>query len=140
MALLDKFKKKPIPSASKKDAKSSAAKEEKVEAAKPATRGPLAKDGAGEAYKILLHPIFTEKGSRMQAQGFYLFAVTKAANKIQISRAIRDLYGVEPESVNIINMKGKNVRFGRFEGKEKDVKKAMVKLPAGQSLTVLEGV
>lgn len=151
MAFLDKFKKNPTgakaepkkastrPAAEKKADKADK-KEDKVEAKVAATRGPLAKDGAGEAYRVLLHPLFTEKGSRMQADGIYLFAVAKNANKMTVANAIKDLYGVKPVSVRIIVAKGKEVRFGRYSGKEKDVKKAMVKLPAGQTLTVLEGI
>jgi len=108
--------------------------------AKPAVRGPLAKEGGGQSHRILITPLLTEKADRQQSLGKYAFMVAPGANKIEIARAMRDLYGVKPVSVRVISVKGKNVRFGRTSGKQKDVKKAIITLKKGESISVLEGV
>ncbi len=103
-----------------------------------AVRGPLAKESAGQSHRILVRPVSTEKASRLQALGKYEFIVAKGANKTEVAQAVRDLYGVKPVSVRMISGKGKFVRFGRYTGKEKDYKKALITLKAGESLTVTE--
>lgn len=147
MGILDKISgkkekapaKKAAPKAKKAEtaaAKAEAPAQQAAPAAK--TRGPLAKEGAGEAYRILVRPVLTEKSSMLQAINQYTFAVAKGATKIDIARAVRDLYGVKPVGVRIINAEGKHVRSGRSQGQEKDVKKAVVTLKAGETLTVLD--
>lgn len=134
---------KPVVSADEKSS-DKADKEEKKgkkgskKEVKPAARGALAKEGAGNAYRVLATPVFTEKAANMQAQGKYVFLVAKSATKIDVASAIRDLYGVKPTSVRMIVQLGKQVRFGRFKGKEKDVKKAIVTLKKGDAIAVME--
>ena len=94
----------------------------------------------GNAYKVLVKPLVTEKASVLGAENKYFFAVALKANKIEIAKAIREVYGVKPEKVNIINMGGKEVRFGRTLGKRKDWKKAIITLPEGKTIKVYEGV
>ncbi len=149
MGILDKISgkkekepaKKTAPKAKKAEKADVAAKAEapaeKAETAAK-TRGPLAKEGAGEAYRILVRPVLTEKTSMLQSQNQYTFAVAKGATKVDVARAVRDLYGVKPETVRIVVAKGKKVRSGRSQGQEKDVKKAVVTLKAGETITVLE--
>lgn len=141
MGILDKISKKKAPSSAKAAEGKPAKSEDKTEAAAPkkVTRGALAKDGSGEAHRVLLKPVFSEKSSLLQAQGKYVFIVAKNATKVDVAAAIRDLYGVKPASVHIVVHKGKEVRFGKFSGKEKDEKKAIVTLAPGQTLTVFEG-
>lgn len=105
---------------------------------KKAARGPLAREGAGDAYRVLVRPVFTEKSAMLQSAGKYVFAVAKDAGKVEIAAAIRDLYGVKPVAVNIVKIQGKKVRFGRFAGKEKDVKKAIVTLKKGDTIAIME--
>ncbi len=140
MGIFGKNKKGEVsPKLSKKD--EPAAEPKKTEAAKkaePIVRGPLVKEGFGQSHRILVRPVSTEKASRLQALGKYEFIVAKGANKNEVAQAVRDLYGVKPVSVRMISGKGKFVRFGRFTGKEKDFKKALVTLKAGDSLTVTE--
>lgn len=140
MGILDKFKKDKAP-AKKAPSKAKKADEAKADAAvtaAKATRGPLAREGAGDAYRILLAPVMTEKSSMLQLANQYTFAVANSATKVDVARAIRDLYGVKPTQVRIVNAKGKVVRFGRSIGKEKNVKKAVVTLKKGESISVLE--
>lgn len=121
-------------------------KKEKVKKDKPAEEAkPEKKKGAtrrktvsGEASRIILRPVFTEKAERMQAYGKYTFMVSGDANKVEVARAIRDLYGVKPVSVRVLVSKGKSVRSGRTRGRRKDEKKAVVTLPPGQIITVME--
>ena len=137
MGIFDKMKKKstaPKNAETKKvDAvvKADGKNEEKTIA-----RGPLAREGAGDAYRILMHPVFTEKTSRLHALNQFVFAVAPKASKVAIAQAVRDLYGVKPESVRIILSLGKAVRFGKYNGKEKNVKKAIVTLKSGDAITI----
>ena len=121
-----------------KDVKAPAADEKKAEK-KEIKRGPLAKEHGGiSSYRILVKPVLTEKSARLEALGKYTFFVAKDANKNEIMRAVRDLYGVKPISVRIALKKGKTVHFGRFSGQEKDEKKAIVTLKKGDSINVSE--
>jgi len=133
MGIMDKIsgKKSAAPKAAAK--KPAAKKEEKA----PAVRGALAKEGAGDAYRILRSPVLTEKSARLQGLNQYVFVVAINATKVDVARAIKDLYGVKPTGVRVIKSEGKNVRFGRFSGKEKDVKKAIDTLKKGDAISVL---
>jgi large subunit ribosomal protein L23 len=92
------------------------------------------------AYRVILKPLMTEKVNELGVENKYVFQVAKDANKIEIAKAIKEVYNVDPEKVNIIKMKGKSVRFGRLFGKRSDWKKAVVKLPKGKTINVHEGV
>jgi large subunit ribosomal protein L23 len=94
----------------------------------------------GNAYKVLVKPLITEKATEIGAFNKYVFEVDKNANKIEIAKAINEVYGVKPLDINIIRMKGKKVRYGRTLGKKKDWKKAIVTLEEGKSIKIYEGV
>jgi len=89
---------------------------------------------------ILLRPLVTEKGTRLEQRGIYQFAVKVDANKIMIARAVESRYGIKPISVHVMHRKGKTTRFGRLSGKRVDWKKALITLPKGKSIDVHEGV
>ncbi|KKR57379.1 MAG: 50S ribosomal protein L23 [Candidatus Uhrbacteria bacterium GW2011_GWE2_40_58] len=89
---------------------------------------------------VIIRPLVTEKASFLASQSQYLFEVKLEANRIQVYKSIIALYGVKPVSVNIVNMKGKRVRFGRTNGRRKDWKKAIVTIPKGKTIDVYEGV
>lgn len=107
--------------------------------AKP-KKAKLKKDDTGEAYRVLVKPLITEKGSSLGMFNKYIFEVTPHTNKIEIKKAIKKVYGVDPIKVNIINILGKKVRYGRTEGRTKHWKKAVVTLPQGQKIDVQEGL
>jgi len=111
-----------------------AKKEAKVKKIKPK------KQDTGLAYRILIKPRITEKGSSLGIYNQYVFEVDKHANKIEIRKAIRKVYGIDPIKVNIINMSGKKVRYGRTEGRTKNWKKAIVTLASGQKIEMQEGL
>ena len=94
----------------------------------------------GNAYRILIKPLVTEKASTIGLENKYIFTVSQSANKIEIAKAVNEVYGVKPVSINIIRIRGKNVRFGRTRGRRKDWKKAIITLPEGKSIKIYEGV
>lgn len=79
---------------------------------------------------VILRPIITERSSEMMSDNKYVFEVAPKTNKTEIKQAIEKIFGVKVESVNTMNVKGKPKRMGRYTGKRKDWKKAIVKLAA----------
>ena len=91
-----------------------------------------------EARDIIIRPLITEKSTTLMAEGKYVFEVAKSANKIEIAKAISQIFKVKVASVNTINVEGKVKRMGRFIGKRSDYKKAIVKLAAGETIEFFE--
>jgi len=98
------------------------------------------KEDTGEAYRILSKPLLTEKATNLGAYGKYIFEVAPRANKIQIKKAIHDLYGVEVVRVNIMNQSGRAVQYGKSKGRTKSWKKAIITLKSGEKIEIYEGV
>ena len=80
------------------------------------------------ARDIILAPVITEKSVSAMADKKYTFRVADGSNKIEIAKAIEEIFGVKVAKVNTISMKGKKRRMGRFEGYTSDWKKAVVTL------------
>ncbi|MDI3533698.1 MAG: large subunit ribosomal protein [Thermosediminibacterales bacterium] len=80
------------------------------------------------AHDIIKRPIITEKSMTQMADKKYTFEVDIKANKIQIKKAVEEIFGVKVKKVNTMRMKGKRKRLGRYEGKRPDWKKAIVTL------------
>lgn len=139
MAIFGKQPKPPFkaPAAKPAEAKTDAA-DKPAEKKEKKPRGPLAKEQGGRSYRILIRPIATEKTSREEAYGKYQFIVANDANKVEVAAAVRDLYGVKPVAVRIVNLKGKQVRFGRLTGQQKSEKKAIVTLKPGETISPFE--
>ena len=83
------------------------------------------------AYDIIKRPIITEQSMMEAANKKYTFEVAKDANKIEIAKAVAELFGVEVKKVNTLNVRGKFRRQGRFEGYTRSWKKAVVTLTEG---------
>ncbi|MCI5552925.1 MAG: 50S ribosomal protein L23 [Tenericutes bacterium] len=83
---------------------------------------------------IIKAPIITEKSSTLAANNVITFSVDVRANKTQIKQAIEAIFNVKVDSVNIVNVKPKKKRVGRYTGKTNKVKKAIVKLKEGSSI------
>ena len=88
---------------------------------------------------IILKPIITEKMTAISEKlNQYGFIVEKKANKIQIKDAVKEIYGVEVESVNTMNFSGKtksrNTKAGFITGKTNSFKKAIVTLEEGETI------
>jgi large subunit ribosomal protein L23 len=93
-------------------------------------------------YKVVLKPLITEKSTRLKDRHRQLcFLVDRAANRIDVKRAVEALFKVKVEAVRIVNQEGKLKRFGRSSGYRPDRKKAYVRLKAGsKTIEYFEGV
>ena len=80
------------------------------------------------ARDIILAPVITEKSVSAMADKKYTFRVANDTNKIEIAKAVEEIFGVKVAKVNTISMKGKKRRMGRYEGYTSDWKKAVVTL------------
>ena len=80
------------------------------------------------AQEIIIRPIITEKTMAGVQEKKYTFEVAKAATKIDIARAVEELFGVKVSKVNTLHVRGKMRRQGRFEGYTRSWKKAVVTL------------
>ena len=79
--------------------------------------------------EVIIRPIITEHSYDMMEQNKYTFEVAKDANKIEIAKAVEEIFGVKVAKVNTLNMQGKRKRTGRFPmGRRAAWKKAMVTL------------
>ena len=92
-----------------------------------------------EARDILVRPLITERTTQLMAEGKYVFVVVKAANKIEIAKAVSEIFKVKVAKVNTVNVLGKKKRMGRTQGKRPDYKKAIVKLAPGETIEFFEG-
>ena len=87
-----------------------------------------------DARDILIRPLITEKSTQLMEEGKYVFVVAKKANKIEIAKAVAEVFNVKVANVNTVNVSGKLKRMGRFVGKRSDYKKAIVKLAPGETI------
>ena len=69
---------------------------------------------ATTAYDIIKRPIITEQSMAETEAKKYTFEVAKSANKIEIAKAVEEIFGVKVAKVNTLNMQGKEKRTGRF--------------------------
>ena len=94
------------------------------------------------AYDIVIRPIITEQSMEDMDIKKYVFEVAKDANKIEIKKAIEEIFGVKVEKVNTIRMEGKMKRQGAAPaGRRASWKKAMVKLTAdSKTIEFFEGM
>ena len=92
------------------------------------------------AYDIIKKPVLTEKSYDQFASKTYTFEVDKAANKIEIKKAVEAAFKVKVKAVNTLVRKGKVKRFRGFVGKQDDVKKAIVTLEEGHRIDVTTGL
>ena len=81
-----------------------------------------------DAQDIIIRPIITEKSMNGAAMKKYTFEVAKNAEKIQIKKAVEELFGVKIEKVNTLNVRGRLRRQGSTQGYTRSWKKAIVKL------------
>lgn len=81
------------------------------------------------AYDIILRPLITEQSMEQNDINKYAFEVARDANKIEIKKAVEEIFGVKVEKVTTLNMIGKKKRTGRYpEGSRSAWKKAVVRL------------
>lgn len=92
------------------------------------------------AQDILIRPLITEKGTLLADQNKYLFAVALDATKVDVRRAVEQTFDVTVLSVNIINVPGKEKRWGRHPYRTSRWRKAIVTLQQGQTIDLFSGV
>lgn len=84
---------------------------------------------------VLQVPVISEKSTlAAEKDNRFVFKVQKHATKKQVKSAVELMFNVEVDSVNVLNVKGKQKRFGRSLGQRSDWKKAYVKLKSGHDI------
>lgn len=92
-------------------------------------------------HHIIKGPVITEKTQLIKAQGNKVtLRVDVKANKIEIRKAMEELFKVKVLGVNTITMRGKKKRLGRMEGVRPNWKKAIVTLAPGEKIPGMEGL
>jgi large subunit ribosomal protein L23 len=134
MALGDFFKKKK-PKEEKAEKKKEKVKvDAKVSLETPKIKKEIKVAGVS---RILKSPQVTEKATDLTKKNQYVFKIWPEANKVEVKKAIENLYGVDVLAVKIINVPAKRRRLGRIRGWRKGYKKAIVKIKEGQKIEVL---
>ncbi|MEJ2309650.1 MAG: 50S ribosomal protein L23 [Gammaproteobacteria bacterium] len=89
--------------------------------------------------KVLKAPIVSEKSAIAGEMSQVVFSVAPDATKPEIRRAVEMLFEVDVEDVRVVNIKGKNKRFGQTLGKRSGTRKAYVRLKEGQDIDLMPG-
>ena len=94
------------------------------------------------AYDIIIRPVITERSMASVAEKKYVFEVAPSAGKIEIKKAVEEIFGVKVAKVNTINVNGKAKRLGAARpGRTKDWKKAIVQLTEeSKTIEIFEGM
>ena len=86
-------------------------------------------------YEVLIRPHVSEKTAMSaEMQGRHAFRVARDATKIEVRQAVEKLFDVNVLGVQIVNVRGKNKRFGQTNGKRSGWRKAIVRLAEGEDL------
>ncbi|GAB4466971.1 MAG: 50S ribosomal protein L23 [Burkholderiaceae bacterium] len=92
-------------------------------------------------YTVLVAPIVSEKSTMLADRHEQVaFRVRQDATKQEVKAAVELLFKVQVERVSILNQKGKQKKFGRFEGRRDHVRKAYVSLAPGQEINFAQEV
>ncbi|MFN0059401.1 MAG: 50S ribosomal protein L23 [Planctomycetota bacterium] len=90
------------------------------------------------SHSIVLAPLITEKSTHAtERQHSYYFRVRGDANKIEIKRAIEEIFDVKVQSVNTLWQRGKHKRMGRSQGMTSSYKKAIIRLVPGHKIEIV---
>ncbi len=92
------------------------------------------------AHDIIIKPIITEDSMERLQDGKYTFKVAKDANKIEIAKAVEEIFDVKVAKVNTMTVKGKEKRMGRYTGFRPDWKKAIVTLEGDKTIEFFDGM
>jgi len=87
-----------------------------------------------EAREIIIRPVISERAFDMQEYNRYTFEVDKRANKIEIAKAVEEIFGVHVKKVNTVNVKPKKKRVRYVAGMTRSWKKAIVTLAEGETI------
>jgi len=93
------------------------------------------------SHDLIKRPLITEK-TNIQKESYnqISFEIDRNANRVEVKKAIENIFNVKVASVRTLQVKGKIKRRGRILGKRKDWKKAIVKLMPGERIDFFEGV
>ena len=137
MSLLNIFKKKKKPEKTeKKDKDEVRPRPQKKEG--PAKTVKTLRRPVNLAWSVLIEPHVTEKATDLEKSNKYVFKIFKKSNKVQVKKAVEDLYRVDVLDVKIVNIPRKKRRVRRkTEGYKKGYKKAIVKIAEGQKIEIM---
>ena len=93
-----------------------------------------------DARDIIIRPIITEHSYDIMEEGKYTFEVHPDANKIEIAKAVEELFNVTVMKVNVINVKSKPKRVRYQLGKTRTWKKAIVTVAEGDTIEIFANV
>jgi len=85
---------------------------------------------------LIKKPIVAEKATALAKLGKYVFMVRRDAKKPEVKKAIKEIYKVDPISVNIVNRHPKRKGRGNLKGRQVGYKKAIVTLKKGQKIEI----
>ena len=85
---------------------------------------------------VIIAPVITEKSMANRQANVYTFKVAKDATKNEIKNAVEEAFKVSVKNVNTLNTKSKRRRVGKYAGRTKTYKKAIVTLAAGSSIEI----
>lgn len=89
------------------------------------------------ARDIIIRPIITEKTmTYMDNENKVTFEVSKGSNKTEVKLAVEEIFNVKVDKVNIMNVRPKAKRMGKYEGTTKAIRKAIVKVADGQEINL----
>ena len=93
------------------------------------------------AYELINRPLNTEKTNIQQEEANQItFEVDRHANRVEIARAVEQIFKTRVATVRTMQVKGKKKRMGRHIGKRRDWKKAIVTLMPGERIDFFDGV
>ena len=93
------------------------------------------------AHEIIIRPVITEKSMAGAMEKKYTFEVADNATKVDIAKAVAEVFGVQVAKVNTVHVRGRMRRQGRFVGYTKSWKKAVVTLTAdSKTIEFFEGM
>lgn len=88
------------------------------------------------AWRILDKPYVSEKATELEKENRYTFRVIDGSSKLQIKRAVEEIYGVGVISVNTVSVPRKKKKMGKLKGWRKSFKKAIVQIKEGEKISI----
>ncbi len=110
------------------------AEAKKAEAPKKEKETISAPRETGSAYRVLVRAIVTEKSTMLGKDNQYAFEVATGANKLEIRKAVKAVYGVEPKEIRVMRIAGKPVRTRAGRSRRSAWRKAIVTLKKGDRI------
>jgi large subunit ribosomal protein L23 len=92
-----------------------------------------------DARRVIVRPVVSEKSYALMGEGKYTFRVHDRAHKLQIAKAVEEIFGVRVRAVRTSTVKSKPKRRGLNTGRSRSWKKAVVQLAPGERIELFEG-